>query len=204
MSSDLIKASNNASLTPYSDAAQAAIIDSTGASEAEIAQYRAIVSMELFKLRTAYPTQARNYSDIETDALTALWLEVFTGIDGRVLHQAVIRFITDDRKAFFPSPGQIMGYVEQINKEIEAEKQSRAFDMQMQELREYEWLISEGEHCGNCAYSTLETICHRSGSGEVLICNNRDSFYFTGLDKTRGTTSEKRCDLFRERNCKHA
>jgi len=80
-------------------------------------EHEAVISAELAKLRFAYPTQARNFKQEEADIIQALWSEVFAGVDPVILHEAVIRFIKTDRKAFFPSPGQIMGVVEDIKKE---------------------------------------------------------------------------------------
>lgn len=92
-----------------------------GMTEKQWAQYDAVVSLELAKLRAVYPTQARSFSDDEYNTMTAVWLEAFADVDPQALHEAIMRFIKADRKAFFPSPGQIMGCVE----EIQAEQRER-------------------------------------------------------------------------------
>ena len=76
------------------------------------------VTCSLFKLRTAFPTQTRNYSAEEANALTSLWLEVFNGICPYVLNIAVTIYIKEERTGFFPSPGQIMGIVDSLLEEM--------------------------------------------------------------------------------------
>jgi hypothetical protein len=189
---------------PLTESAQRSITAKTGMSERQWANYYAVVSVELFKLRTAYPTQARNYSDRETDALTALWLEIFAGIELEVLHEAVVRFIAADRKAFFPSPGQVMGHVDEIHAEIEAEKRRVAHEQHMAELRETQRLIDAGERCENCVFVRYEE--QKAGYGyppgttkTVKFCTNPESYY---SGDTWGTVIDRRCDLFtkNERN----
>ena len=87
-------------------------------------RHDALVATELFKLRTAYPTQARNYTEREVRALNALWSEIFAEVDPGLLHEAVTRFIVSDRKGYFPSPGQILGCIEQIAAEREEPKKA--------------------------------------------------------------------------------
>jgi len=90
-------------------------------------QHKALVAMGLVKLRTAYPTQARNFSPEEVAATNALWAEVFAGVAPELLHKAVIRFIATDRRErkFFPSPGDIAEVVEKIVAEGRAEEKRR-------------------------------------------------------------------------------
>lgn len=97
----------------------------TRLSPQEQKKHNAFISAELFKLQTAFPTQFRNFSKEEATATNALWQEVFAGVDIALLHEAVIRFITTERKAFFPSPGQIVGCIEQIISERRDAKMKR-------------------------------------------------------------------------------
>lgn len=91
-------------------------------TEKQQKQHAARIAVELFTLRTAYPTQARNFSPDEIAAINALWSEVFAGIDPQLLHLAIVRFVVADRKAFFPTVGQIVGVVEQIMAEQKGEE----------------------------------------------------------------------------------
>jgi hypothetical protein len=85
-------------------------------------QQDAVIAAELLRLQVAYPAQSRKFAPEEIRATNALWKEIFAGVDPRVFHEAVTRFIRDDRKAFFPSPGQISGFVEKILQEIKDEE----------------------------------------------------------------------------------
>lgn len=88
-----------------------------GMTEKQWAQYDAMVSLELARIRTVYFTQARSFSDDEYNAIVVSWLELFVCVDQQTLHEAISRFFKADRKAFFPPPGQIMGFVEEIENE---------------------------------------------------------------------------------------
>jgi hypothetical protein len=175
---------------------------------AEIEARRAVISGELFKLRVAYPTQARNYSDGEVAAMNALWSEIFIAVEPRLLHEAIIRFITGDRKAFFPSPGQIVGQVERIIAEKEEERKRISYERERVRLREYDDLIREGKHCGTCRHCSAEYISPEHDDPgymkwrfakseeerlslriEKLFCENPASYYHKG-ECNWGTTNE--------------
>ena len=82
----------------------------SGMTEQEWVVYDAEVSISLLTLRTAFPTQARSYSDREHDVLTALWLEIFAETKPAMLREAIMRFITTDRKASYKySVNQTLG-----------------------------------------------------------------------------------------------
>jgi hypothetical protein len=87
------------------------------------AAHDALIAAELLRLRRAYPTQARNFSEEEARATGELWAEIFAGVDPVLLHEAVLRFIVTDRKGYFPAPGQIAGCVERIAAEREGPKE---------------------------------------------------------------------------------
>jgi len=106
------------------NAAKGQILKSGLMDERQLAQYSAAVAVSIFKLRTAFHTQARNFRESEIDALNALWLETFSNFRPEDIQEAVLRFIKDDRKGFFPSPGQVEGFVEQIVKERKAQEKS--------------------------------------------------------------------------------
>ena len=82
----------------------------------------AVIAGALFILNTAYPAVTKNFSDDDIKELTALWNTIFCDIEPEILNEAVIRFVKNDRKGFFPAPGQVMGHVEQIAAEREAER----------------------------------------------------------------------------------
>jgi len=93
---------------------RAQIVEKYSMSDQQLAEYTATVSIGLFKLRTAYSTQARNYTAEEADALTALWLEHFVMTPADVLYDAINRFIKTNNSGFYPSVGQIMSHVDEI------------------------------------------------------------------------------------------
>lgn len=72
------------------------------------------INSQLLVLQTAFPTVVRNYDEYEVQALQQLWYDIFKNVPEQLMREAVKRFIINDRKGFFPSPGQIVGYIEQI------------------------------------------------------------------------------------------
>jgi len=108
------------------------VMSKFGMDEKQWAKYAAVITTGLFKLRTAYPSQTRNYSVLENDALTALWLETFASTDIQFLPEAIDQFIKQDKKGFFPSPGQILDFAEKAKNAhfwAEAEQKERLFLM---------------------------------------------------------------------------
>lgn len=73
-----------------------------------------IINSQLLVLQTAFPTVVRNYDEYEVQALQQLWYDIFKNVPEQLMREAIKRFIINDRKGFFPSPGQIVGYIEQI------------------------------------------------------------------------------------------
>jgi hypothetical protein len=151
-------------------------------------QHEAMISGALALLRTAYPTQARSFSSQERQATTALWQDMFRGVAPQTMTEAVTRFIASDRKAFFPAPGQIMGCIEQIIAEQQAEADRIAGEAQLAKIYETARLIESGEHCGTCIFGRCET--------GKLFCENPQSPKW--WDKPEWCETEKtvRCDLF--------
>ena len=96
------------------DVSKSQIMGKTGMEESGWSEYKSVVIQSLYKLQVAFPTQARNFDTSESNALTLLWLEIFAEVKPWVLAEAVTLFIKNDRSGFFPSPGQIMGAVEEI------------------------------------------------------------------------------------------
>lgn len=72
------------------------------------------INSQLLVLQTAFPTVVRNYDEYEVQALQQLWYDIFKNVPEQLMREAIKRFIINDRKGFFPSPGQIVGYIEQI------------------------------------------------------------------------------------------
>ena len=91
-------------------------------NEKRRAEYEKVISTQLLRLRTAYPTQARNFTTTEAKLLSAMWMEIFAEVPAEVLQEAVSRHIKNDRTGFFPTPGQIMGEVEKIIAERRAKQ----------------------------------------------------------------------------------
>lgn len=81
-----------------------------------------VVDSQLLVLQTAFPSVVRNYDEYEYQALRNLWYEIFKRVPQDLMEEAIKRFIINDRKGFFPSPGQIVGYIEQIVMERKFEK----------------------------------------------------------------------------------
>lgn len=75
------------------------------------------INEELLVLQTAFPTIVRNYDEYEFNSLQALWYRIFKNVPEDIMSEAILRYIINDRKGFFPSPGQIIGCIEQIVKE---------------------------------------------------------------------------------------
>ncbi len=80
------------------------------------------INSQLLVLQTAFPAVVRNYDEYEFQALQNLWYDIFKNVPEQLMREAVKRFIINERKGFFPSPGQIIGYIEQIVAEQEEVK----------------------------------------------------------------------------------
>lgn len=101
------------------------------------------VAKQLLVLQTAYPTITRNYDKEEYQAMLRLWYAIFKNVPQRTMREAIRRYIITDRKGFFPAPGQIIGYIEQIVAEENAKKQQREFELDFK--REYARMIGSDE-----------------------------------------------------------
>ncbi len=87
-------------------------------------------------LQVAYPTQARNFTQGEIQTTCTLWGEIFGRVHPNLLHEAVKRFIQEDRKGFFPAPGQIVGYVEEIINQISSTEEMERNQQEIKRLLE--------------------------------------------------------------------
>ena len=85
------------------------IMNRCGITEQEWVIYDAEISVGLLTLRTAFPTQTRNYSDKEHDMLMALWLEIFVALEPGIINEAILRFIATTAKGFSLPPGKLWG-----------------------------------------------------------------------------------------------
>ena len=115
-------------------------------------KYELFIAAELYTLRMAYPVKARKFTEREVSRTNELWAEIFVGVDLRLLHKAIVRFIATDRKAFFPSPGQIIGVLEDIVAEEEAERKRIAAEIHWAGVAEIEQRIAQGENCSTCLF----------------------------------------------------
>jgi len=158
-----------------------------GMTEQQWAIYDAEISVGLLKLRTAYPTQARNYSANEHEMLMIVWLEAFAGLRAGVFCEAVAQFIATDRKGFFPSPGQIMG----IAVQIETEQAKQREDEQTKRLAAYcgemQRRVDGGLNCASCRFG--------ESRGARLFCQNPESYKYEGRHGY-GTTAEILCEHY--------
>ena len=99
--------------------------------------------------------------------LMALWLEVFVEIEPGIFHEAILRFVTADRKGFFPSPGQIMGIIVDIQAERErqaAAERSKAHAIYLQAIQQR---IDNGENCSTCLFCEHREAPQKWGSIRV-------------------------------------
>lgn len=178
--------------------AKSRIISKYGMTEQQWAMYDAEVSIGLLTLRTAFPTQARNYSDREHDVLTALWLEIFAEVELGLLREAIMRFVATDRKGFFPSPGQVMGLVEDIVAEREAKAAAERAERHYAELREHQRRIDNGENCATCRFCVQREVekTWTNPNKEIgLFCQNPDSYKYEG-DGGYGTVASILCEYY--------
>jgi hypothetical protein len=178
-------------------------MDKHGMTEQQWALYDAEVSIGLLTLRTAFPTQARNYSDREHDVLTALWLEIFAEIEPGTLREAIMRFVATDRKGFFPSPGQIMGIVEDIISEREAQEKAERAERHYEYLRHIQKRIDNGENCSTCRFCVTREVSNFWNKGNEtepgLFCQNPASYKYEG-DGGYGTAASILCDYYETKN----
>ena len=181
----------------FASLAQNRIMNKLGMTEQEWAVYDAEVSIGLLTLRTAFPTQSRNYSDREFDMLTALWLEVFVEIERGILNEAVIRFVTADRKGFFPAPGQIMSIAEEITAERKKQAEVESTKRHYAYLRELQKRINNGENCSTCKFCEHREVISiwdkKKKTG--LFCQKPESYKFEG-EYGYGTAASILCEYY--------
>jgi len=173
-------------------------------------KYELFIAAELYTLRMAYPVQARKFTEREVSRTNELWAEIFAGVELRLLHKAIIRFISQDRKAFFPTPGQIIGVVEEIAAEEATEAKHLSAERHWAGVAENEQRISQGENCSTCRFcehrkvtaSGFELICKAIDGGEAiedditkLFCLNPNSYKYEGLYR-RGTAVTILCEYY--------
>ena len=183
--------------------AKARIMSKCGITEQEWAIYDAEVSIGLLTLRTAFPTQTRNYTDREHDMLTALWLEIFVEIEPGIFHEAIMRFVADDRKGFFPSPGQIMGIIVDIQAERERQAAHERMVQHAAYLQEIQKRIDKGENCSTCRSCEHREKPSRWGSTEKeigLYCQNPESYKYEG-NFGHGTAASILCEHYEKMPC---
>ena len=182
----------------FSGLAKNRVISKYGMTEQEWAIYDAALSIGLLTLRTAFPTQTRNYSDREHDMLAALWLEIFAEVNPEILREAIMRFISTDRKGFFPAPGQIMGFVEDIQKEREWQETERRMKEHAVYLREIQRRVNNGENCSTCKFCVRREVTDKWNSRKTemgLFCQNPESYKYEG-DYGYGTAASILCDYY--------
>ena len=175
----------------FAELAQNQLMHKYGMTAQAWAIYDAEISIGLLKLRTAFPSQTRNYSDREHDMLMALWLEIFIAIESGIFHEAIMRFVATDRKGFFPSPGQVMGIVEDIQAERERQATEERIKTHAAYLRQIQQRVGNGENCSTCKFCE-----HRNTEGQ-LFCQNPDSFKYEG-QYGHGTRANFLCEHYKK------
>jgi len=177
------------------------IINRNNITTQEWAVYDAEISVGLLMLRTAFPTQTRNYSDREHDMLMALWLEIFVAIEPGIFHDAIMRFVAADRKGFFPSPGQIMGIVENIQAERERQTAEERIKIHAAYLRQLQQRVDSGENCSTCKFCEHRDTQQKLGSVKTkvrLFCQNPNSFKYEG-QYGHGTAATILCEHYEKK-----
>lgn len=149
------------------------------------------INSQLLVLQTAFPTVVRNYDEYEVQALQQLWYDIFKNVPEQLMREAIKRFIINDRKGFFPSPGQIVGYIKQIVAEQKEAEMLRDILKLQEATAEYNRLVKKGENCANCIYCRREM----EHSSEKMVCKNAESINYEGTRKT-GVSKELRCEFF--------
>ncbi|GHU57684.1 hypothetical protein AGMMS49975_23630 [Clostridia bacterium] len=156
-------------------------------------------------LQTAFPTVVRGYNDAEYDAMVKLWGNIFRNVPQDILQEAILRFIINDRKGFFPTPGQIVGHAQQIIAEQKAEKDRIAFEIRWSKICAEDELIAKGEHCGTCKFCRHELkvpMRHKYSRDketymlDALYCQNPQSYKYEGDNGGHGTANKIRCDFY--------
>jgi hypothetical protein len=177
------------------------------------------LNAQLLTLQTAFPTVVRNYDANEFKAMQSLWYEIFKNVPEEIMQEAIRQFIINDRKGFFPSPGQIVGVIEQIVKEQKERQEEISRCEHWARIAEIEKLIAQGEHCGNCVHcrrnreppnysdKTYDKYLKAWNDEEKekylcdnLYCTNPDSYKYEGDDSYKyGTAETIRCEHFARR-----
>ena len=165
-------------------------------------KYELFIAAELYTLRMAYPVQARKFTEREVSRTNELWTEIFTGVDLRLLHKAIIRFITTDRKAFFPSPGQIIGILEDIITEEKAEQNRIAAEKHWAKVAEMDRRIAQGENCSTCRFCEHRQVKAGYFDGPPpgsdttkLFCQNPKSYKYED-ESGYGTAATILCEYY--------
>lgn len=96
------------------------------------------INAQLLVLQTAFPAIVRNYDQYEFQALQQLWYDIFKNVPEQLMREAIRRYIINDRKGFFPSPGQIIGCIKQIVLEQEETARMREYYQRLRKRRECE------------------------------------------------------------------
>jgi len=192
---ELVQTSNQPTLA---ELAKARIMSRCGITEQEWVIYDAEISVGLLTLRTAFPTQTRNYSDKEHDMLMALWLEIFVALEPGIINEAILRFIATDRKGFFPSPGQVMGIIVDIQAERERQATQERIKTHAIYLRQLQDRIDNGENCSTCRFCEHRNVPPKWGSDKTevrLFCQNPESYKYEG-EYGHGTVATILCELY--------
>ena len=176
------------------------IMSKYGITENEWNIYDAELSVGLLKLRIAFPTQTRNYSAKEHDMLMALWFEMFVGVEKGMLNDAIMRFIRSDRQGYFPSPGQIIGIIANMQAENEQKEKQERYENHIAELRQRQQRIDNGENCSTCQFCEHRDVTSKRDSDKTeakLFCKNPNSYQYDGkYGDAYGTSATILCEHY--------
>ena len=127
------------------------------------------LNSQLLVLQTAFPATVRNYDEFEFKALQSLWYDIFKYVPPEIMREAIRRFIIKDRKGFFPSPGMIVEYIEEIADEQKFNKLFASSDRYIKR-------IADGKVCDNCEYCVCDNLV-------FTCCNARSPKYQAELNR---------------------
>jgi len=107
------------------------------------------------------------------------------------MQEAIRRFIINDRKGFFPSPGQIIGIIEQLIIEEEEERERIESEEYWKSYQKTQERIESGENCATCRFGERREEKYfvtftKEDVREVFYCHNPES---------DNSVSQRRCGM---------
>lgn len=153
------------------------------------------IDAQIAILQVSYPTVLRNYSEREIKALRQLWYSIFKNVPVPIMQEAIQRFIINDRKGFFPSPGQIVEYVEQITAERITNERKALREANLKKIEDDRKAIEQRIFCDNCKFCEYQPhlpYINENGERFTVI----DDEFFCYHDGKTAVSKTHRCEFF--------